>query len=66
VGVYFDLSSLDDSDWESYDDEIEDMLLVVAVQKLHSEASRKRKRWGSTVGRLCIPSNRPMGSEMLM
>jgi hypothetical protein len=42
------------------------MLLVVAVQNLHGEASRKRKRRGSTVGRMCIPSNRVMGSEMLM
>jgi transposase InsO family protein len=29
------VSSLDDSDWESVDDKIKDVLLLIAVQRLH-------------------------------
>jgi hypothetical protein len=44
VHAYFDLSSSDDSDWESKNNEIEDMLLLVAVQNLHDGENWKRKR----------------------
>jgi hypothetical protein len=58
--------SSDDSYWESNDDKIEDILLLVVVQNLHDEENRETKRRGSTVSRLCIPHNQAMGSEMLM
>jgi hypothetical protein len=44
VDEYFDSSSSDDFDYESDDEEIEDMLLLVAVYSLHDEANWKRKR----------------------
>jgi hypothetical protein len=46
------LSSSNDSDWESIikDDDVEDILLMVAMNNLHGEASQKRMRRGSTVG----------------
>jgi hypothetical protein len=61
VDTCSDSPSLDDSDWESYNDEIEAMLLLlVAVHSLHDEANHKWKRQGSTIRWLCIPQNRAM------
>jgi hypothetical protein len=48
------------------DNNVVGILLMVDVNNLHDEANRKRKRRGSTVGRLCIPRNRVMGNGMLM
>jgi hypothetical protein len=39
---------------ESYEDAIEDMLVLVAVQSLQHKANWKRKRQGSNIGRLSI------------
>jgi hypothetical protein len=62
------LSSSDDSYWESIieDDNVEDILLMVAMNNLHGEASQKRKRRGSTVGWLCIARNCVMCNKILM
>jgi hypothetical protein len=43
VDAHFDLPSSDDFDWESDDDEMEDMLLLLLVQILHEKANRERK-----------------------
>ena len=40
-------------------------LVMALAVKEHEDEHRKRRR-GSTVGRLCIPRNRYLGNEMLM
>ena len=59
-------SDSDDSEIEDllFDDDIEQMIMAHIVDRF--EAKAKRKRRGSTVGRLCIPRNRALGSAMLM
>ena len=60
--MYIDWSSLfssdpDDSEIEDFlfDDNVEQLVFLQLVQEF--EADKKRKRRGSTVGRLCIPRN---------
>jgi hypothetical protein len=59
-------SESDDSDIEDtlFDDDVDHLDLLHLVQKF--EAGKKRKRQGSTVGRLCIPRNRALGQTMPM
>ena len=60
------LSDLDDSDVETMLATFRQQTLVMALAvKEHEDEYRNRRR-GSTVGRLCIPRNRHLGSEMLM
>ncbi|KAE8796502.1 DNA-directed RNA polymerase 3, chloroplastic [Hordeum vulgare] len=63
---------LEDSS-DSDDLDVETMLLTFRQQSLvmalavkeHGDKNRKRRR-GSSVGRLCIPRNLHLGNEMLM
>ena len=56
----------DDSDVETMLATFRQQTLVMALAvKEHEDEYRKRRR-GSTVGRLCIPRNRHLGNEMLM
>ena len=62
----FLLSDSDDSDVETMLATFRQQTLVMALAvKEHEDENRKRRR-GSTVGRLCIPRNRHLGNEMLM
>src|SRR3990170_4397528 len=59
-------SDSDDSDVETMLATFRQQTLVMALAvKEHEDEHRKRRR-GSTVGRLCIPRNRHLGNEMLM
>src|SRR3954471_8965555 len=62
----FLLSDSDDSDVETMLATFRKQTLVMALAvKEHEDENRKRRR-GSTVGRLCILRNRHLGNEMLM
>jgi hypothetical protein len=60
------LSESDDSDIEDmlFDNDVDHLVLLHLIQKF--EADKKRKRRGSTVGRLCILRNPTLGHTMLM
>ena len=61
-----DSSSSDDSDIETLlENNRRQMVVVVLAVKELEDRNRKRRR-GSTVGRLCIPRNRHLGNMMLM
>ncbi|KAM3318343.1 hypothetical protein ACQJBY_035841 [Aegilops geniculata] len=61
-----DSSDSDDLDVETLLASYRQQTLVMALAvKEHEDDNRKRRR-GSTVGRLCITRNRHLGNEMLM
>ena len=55
-----DSSDLD----ELLDDDMEEMVVLVAAKEL-ADGQKKRRR-GSKVGRICIPHNRKLGNDLLM
>ena len=60
-----DSSDSSDSDLdELLDDDMEQMVVLVAAKEL-TDRQKKRRR-GSKVGRLCIPRNHKLGNDMLM
>jgi hypothetical protein len=55
----------DDSDLdELLDDDMEQMVVLLATEELAER--KKRTRPGSKVGRLCIARNRALGHDLLM
>jgi hypothetical protein len=58
-------SESDDSDIDEmlFDDDLEHLLLLHLVNKF--ETGKKKRRRGSTVGRLYIPRNRALGHKLL-
>ena len=60
-----DSSDSSDSDFdELLDDDMEEMVVLVAAKEL-ADGQKKRRR-GSKVGRVCIPRNRKLGNDLLM
>lgn len=59
-------SKSDDSNVEEilFDNDVNHLVLLLLIKKI--EAGKKRKRRGSTVGRLCILRNQALGHSMLM
>ena len=56
----------DDSDVETMLATFRQQTLVMALAVKEHEDEHRKRRQGSTVGRLCIPQNRHLGNEMLM
>jgi hypothetical protein len=63
-----DWSSSSDSDNEELlnDDDTEMMVLILSVKELEGRMSLLDRRYGSKMGRLCIPRNRGLGHTQLM
>jgi hypothetical protein len=60
-----DLSDSSDSDLdELLDGDMEEMVVLIAAKELMDR--RRKRRHGSTVGRLCIPRKRKLGNDLLM
>jgi hypothetical protein len=64
----FDWSTSDDSNIDELlqDDNMEMMVVVLAVKELEDHAKLLDQRKGLQMVRLCIPRNRALGHEQLM
>ncbi|XP_071681754.1 uncharacterized protein [Lolium perenne] len=49
---------------EPLDGDMEEIVVLIAAKELTDR--RRKRRHGSTVGRLCIPRNRKLGNDLLM
>ena len=62
----FLLEDSDDPDVETLLENHRQQMLVMALAMKENEDENRKRRRGSTVGRLCIPRNLHLGNEMLM